>query len=100
MGWDACSGGVGEPLLRHDLTFGSDGLTCHADTSELDDFGTSGQQSGKRGRDRRKGPSRRHILGWSRSGWSKQARAGASDASKRFASPVAGCGLPRRTVWR
>ena len=46
VGWDACSGGVGEPLLRHDLTFGSDGLTCHADPCALDDFGTSGQQAG------------------------------------------------------
>ena len=48
----------------------------------------------------RKSPWRHRILGWGRSGWSKEARAGASDASKRFASPVAGCGLPRRTVWQ
>ena len=48
VGWDAYSGGVGEPLLRHDLPFGSDGLTCHADPSALDEFGTSGQQAGSR----------------------------------------------------
>ena len=34
--WDACCGCVGEPLLRHDLTFGSDGLSCHADPSALE----------------------------------------------------------------
>ena len=39
---------MGERLLRHNLTFGSDSLTCHADPSALDDVGTSGQQAGPR----------------------------------------------------
>jgi len=27
VGWDACCGHLGEPLLRHNLTFGSDGVS-------------------------------------------------------------------------
>ena len=55
------------------------------------------RSSDKRGHGRHKGPWRRHILvGAAAAGANRQgqAQACASDASKRFASPVAGCGLP------
>ena len=40
------------------------------------------------------------MLGWGRSGWRKEARAGASDAAEQLASLVAGCRLLRRTALR
>ena len=36
VGWDACCGRAGGPLLRHDLTFGSDSHPC---------FGASGRKA-------------------------------------------------------
>ena len=45
LGWDAGSGCVGEPLLWHDLAFGSYGLARHADPGALNHFRTSGQQA-------------------------------------------------------
>ena len=50
----AVVGRVGEPLLWHDLTFGSDGLSHHVGPRAIDDSSTPGQQ-GKRGHGRRKG---------------------------------------------
>ena len=45
VGRDACCSRMGEPLLWHDLTFGADGLSRHADPRALDDFSASGQQA-------------------------------------------------------
>ena len=42
---DVWGGRVGEPLLRHDLSFGTHGLAGDAYPCPLDNLGTSGQQT-------------------------------------------------------
>ena len=95
LGWDAGSGCVGEPLLWHDLAFGSYGLARHADPGALNHLCTSGQHASKLGHGRLKGPWLHHIQGWG--GWGKEARAGEGVASTLFAWLVAGCLVARHS---